>query len=121
MKTVTKEQRIKMDCALAYFMGWRIDNSFPDKGRVWRKGNSVELDTTFKFSTDWNWLMEVYEAINNTDGLSASISPGHCTIHELGELQWEAPHKEPPIELIEAVYRCFGEFISVYNERQCTK
>lgn len=42
---------------IALFMGWRLDNSFPDKGRVWRLGNRIELDTTFKFHSSWDVLM----------------------------------------------------------------
>jgi hypothetical protein len=56
---------IELDKAIAYFLGWRIDNSFPDKGKVWRKGNAIELETTFKFSEDWNILMEAVTAIEN--------------------------------------------------------
>lgn len=50
--------QIESDKAIAYFLGWRIDNSFPDKGKVWRKGSYLEMETTFKFSKDWNELME---------------------------------------------------------------
>lgn len=113
------ERNIEFDKAIAYFMGWRIDNSFPDKDRVWRnpKGG-IELDTTFKFSSDWNKLMEVFEEINKLEGYSASISPGHCSVYNYGELDWEAPHKEPPITLHEAVYKCLGGFILSYNKKQ---
>lgn len=126
MKTVNKERKVQLDRAIAYFLGWRIDNSFPDKGKVWRNGNSVELETTFKFSTDWNALMEIYVAINNLDEYfcrfsSGYLSNGNCWIYERGakqELVWEAPHKEPSISLKEAVYRCLGEFIEAYNAKQ---
>ena len=47
--------------AIAKMMGWKIDNSFPDKDRVWRSpGGAIEMDTTLKFHKDWNWLMPVY-------------------------------------------------------------
>lgn len=60
---IDKKEKIKSDCEIAYFMGWRINNSFPDKGRVWSKGNRIELDTTMKFFYDWNELNEVVNAI----------------------------------------------------------
>lgn len=127
MKTVTTERRIALDKAIAYFLGWRIDNSFPDKGKVWRKGNSVELETTFKFSTDWNCIMEIQEAICLLSdeivpfGCKVQIDFGHCQIYTAGELDWEAPYKEPPISTKEAAYRCMGEFIECYNKKKLEK
>jgi hypothetical protein len=118
MKTVNEKRRVELDKAIAYFMGWRIDNSFPDKGRIWRKGNAIEVETTFKFHSDWNWIMEVFSAVNKLEGYSVSISPGRCSVYNFGELDWEAPHKEPEIDLHEAVYRCLGEFIESYNAKQ---
>ena len=53
--------------AIAKFSGWRLDNSYPDKGRVWRSPkNYIELDTTFKFHYDWNSLMDIVRQINAT-------------------------------------------------------
>jgi hypothetical protein len=52
---------------IAKFMGWRIDNSFPDKDKVYRKGGRLELDTTFKYHKSWDWLMPVVEAIEALD------------------------------------------------------
>ncbi len=45
-------------------MDWKIDNSFPDKDRVWRSpGNNIELGTTMKFSQSWDWLIPVVEKV----------------------------------------------------------
>jgi hypothetical protein len=41
-----QEEIVKGNVKIAEFMGWKLDNSFPDKGRVWRLGNVVELDTS---------------------------------------------------------------------------
>lgn len=49
---------------IAKFMGYVLDNSFPDKGRVYRKGNSIELDTTFKYHLSWDLLMPVVKKID---------------------------------------------------------
>lgn len=59
------KDRIECDKRIAYFLGWRIDNSFPDKNRVWRLGNNLELDSTFKFYTDYEALMNVVEKIES--------------------------------------------------------
>lgn len=66
---------------IAKFMGWKIDNSFPDKGRVWRSNGSIELDTTFKFHSDWNKLIPAIEKL--------------ITLHEksyYGIFQWFDAH-----------------------------
>jgi hypothetical protein len=52
---------------IAKFMGWKIDNSFPDKGRVWRLNKIIELDTTFKFHSSWDQLMPVIYELNYRD------------------------------------------------------
>ena len=58
-----QQEIIKGNIKIADFLGWKIDNSFPDKGRVWRKGNVIELDSTFKFHLSWDALMEVINKI----------------------------------------------------------
>lgn len=118
---ISKEKKIQLDRSIAYFMGWRIDNSFPDKGKVWRNGNRLELETTFKFSSDWNALMEVYEKVNELEKYYCRFHSGYCAVYERwtdDSLVWQAPHKEAPISTIEAVYRCLGEFIEHYNQMQ---
>ena len=73
------EDRIKCDKHIAYFLGWRIDNSFPDKNRVWRLGNNLELDTTFKFYTDYEILMSVVERIESI-GFTVTIKESYVSI-----------------------------------------
>ena len=97
---IDKEFRIETDKALAYFLGWRIDNTFPDKGKTWRRGNAVELESTFKFSTDWNALMEVNTAISKLDGAYIKITNGVCRlmIYSSLECEIEYPRSKNPIE-----------------------
>jgi len=71
--------RIECDKRIAYFLGWRIDNSFPDKNRVWRLGNNLELDTTFKFYTDYEVLMSVVEKIESL-GFTVTIKESYVSI-----------------------------------------
>ena len=59
-----EENQIAGDIKIAKFMGWRIDNSFPDKGRIWKSPEGIiELDTTFKFSKSIDQLLPVIERI----------------------------------------------------------
>jgi len=113
------EKRIELDKSIAYFLGWRIDNSFPDKGRVWKspKGD-IELDTTFKFSSDYNKLMEVFDAVNKLEGVCVSITDCDCKVHENGVLFARAVHS---IGTQSSVYECLGEFIREYNKKQLSK
>lgn len=56
---------MKTDVLIAtVLLGWKEDRSFPDKGRVFRSpGGALEMDTTFKFKTDYNELMKAFSAI----------------------------------------------------------
>jgi hypothetical protein len=110
-----REEQIVLDKAIAYFMGWRIDNSFPDKGKVWRKGSYIELDTTFKFSVDYNALMEVFDAVNKIDGVSAVIADGECKIYQDSRLKSSVAGTSSTKE---HVYECLGYFILDYNKSQ---
>ena len=103
-----REEQIILDKAIAYFMGWRIDNSFPDKGKVWRKGSFIELETTMKFSVDYNALMEVFDAVNKLEGISAVIADGECKIYEGSRLKSSVLGTS---DTKEYVYQCLGYFI----------
>jgi len=62
------DNMVENNILIALFMGWRIDNSFPDKYRVYRgPTGGLELDTTFKYHTSWEWLMPVIDKIENLD------------------------------------------------------
>lgn len=55
---------IEGNVLIAKLMGWTIDNSYPDKNKVWRSpGGRIELDTTFKFHKSWDELMPVLKHI----------------------------------------------------------
>lgn len=80
---------------IAKFMGWKIDNSFPDKGRVWRLNNIVELDTTFKFHKSWDALIPVIWALMKRESHYYGLfqwfdTYGVCGIEEA----WEAVIRE---------------------------
>lgn len=115
------EKNIEFDKAIAYFMGWRIDNSFPDKGRVWRspKGD-LELDTTFKFSSDWNKLMEVFEAVNALEYYESKISNDNCIVCGItgDDGVW---YDLEAVGTKESTYKALATFIVDYNKSQIVK
>lgn len=62
-----QEEILKGNLMIALFMEWKIDNSFPDKDKVYRSpNNDLELTTTFKFNSDWSKLMPVIDKIGKT-------------------------------------------------------
>src|SRR5260221_507927 len=99
------------DEIIAEFMGWTIDNTFPDKDTVYRLGGRIELKTTFKFATSWDWLIPVVEktrVISNT---------AHKELHEAHDLNdpngwrsWSYRRVNLTTD-ISAVYRQVIEFI----------
>lgn len=125
---IFKEKKVKFDTAIAYFLGWRINNSYPDKDRVWTKGNGVELDTTFKFSSDWNVLNEVVEAIEKL-GYNFHIHQARVLIdiNDEGLINGiEDPEIEIRSSIVDfnkkmAVYYAVAKFALWYNELQIKK
>lgn len=132
------------DILIAEFIGWKIDNSFPDKDKVWRSpGNNIELGTTMKFSQSWDWLMPVIEKIESLDlsewmyswedmdgetnynfeGISVEIENTRCWIYINLSLDpyWTINEKTFNIKhetKLKAVYEAVVEFIEWYNERK---
>ena len=140
-KKEKREQFRLGNILIAKFMGWRIDNSFPDKEKVWRsKENHTELDTTFKFHTDWNELMLVMNKIHNTRhkgfvilatistyGAYIGINPTDCggnkyegnlKIADTININYFAVTPEEEIRTIEGVWLAVVDFINWYNEQQ---
>lgn len=71
-----KKDYIKSNILIALFMGWEIDNSFPDKDRVYRNKNTIELDSTFKYHKSWDSLMPVIEKIQELGYITTISSNG---------------------------------------------
>ena len=113
---IDEKQKIEINKSIAYFMGWRIDNSFPDKGKIWRSPHGdIELETTFKFSIDYNRLMEVFDAVNKLEGVKVSIKDCDCTIFKNG-VTFNRVINSKGTQV--AIYECLGEFILEYNKQQ---
>lgn len=105
-------------------MGWKIDNSFPDKDRVYRSPkNNIELDTTFKFDVSWDWLMPVVEKIEDLEGIYfVELIGRHCCISTMINHNW--PEDKSIISeydsfntksKLEATYKAVVDFIIAYN------
>lgn len=101
MKKEFNREEYNIACAL--FTDWVLDDSFPDKGRVYRKGLNIELDITLKFHEDWNWIMEVIKKILK-----------YCSENDCLE-----EHYYPITDAIpdtEATVQAIWEFLNWYNE-----
>ena len=75
-----------------------------------------------KFHTDWNWLMQVVEKIenlqykNNNDVFKVVIDYGSCIIYNMIN-DLDILFSVNSIYKIEAVYNACVEFIKWYNEQ----
>lgn len=125
---MTIEERITNDKAIAYFSGWRIDNNFPDKGRVWKKGSYLEIDTTFKFSIDWNILQEIVEQIEDL-GFNFHTHQARVLI-QLNDSGLIVGMSNPEIEVLismvdfdkkMATYKAVAQFAMWYNNLELRK
>ena len=122
---------------VAEFDGWVIDNSFPDKDRTYIKNGGIELDTTFKYHTSWDWLMPVVEKIFRMkigDGIEYVEYPflrtfGMLNNHKCSSHKTEEPDGKIMVRLngfsvfksdslIEATFLSVVEFIKWYNENK---
>lgn len=88
---------------IAEFMGWKIDNSFPDKDHVYRLGNRIETKNAFKFSTSWDALMPVVEKITQI-------------ARKLGQQAWVDTAYHLLNADINIVYNSVVDFIKWYNQ-----
>lgn len=77
MQTLTTEARNRI---FAEAEGWKIDNSFPDKNRVYRSPkNNIELDTTLKYHTSYDWIFSLIKVIEGMGGYYED-TPGYFHI-----------------------------------------
>jgi hypothetical protein len=118
---------------IAEFMGWGIDNSFPDKNHVYRLHGRIETKNTFKFHESWDWLMPVVEKI------AKIVTPENEIIHNGDESRFDsfyprtfgmlnAETKQFMVRinrfplyqadtLIDAAYQSVVDFIKWHNEQ----
>ena len=100
---------------VAEFDGWVIDNSFPDKDRTYIKNGGIELDTTFKYHTSWDWLMHVVEKIESLGYDFEFKKQGKFTnVRFKGIIDYNCKRYDN----ITAIYNAVVEFIKWYNENK---
>lgn len=107
---------------IAEFDGWILTDEFPDKNRTYTKNGNLELDTTFKYHTSWDWLMPVVDKIEKK-GCIIEISYSivcMCRICIIGKKYEKAFNiindNNGGIQPISAVYKSIVEFIKWYNQ-----
>jgi hypothetical protein len=125
IKMAKKEKDIiKSNVLIATFMDWEIDNSFPDKDRVYRNRSTIELDSTFKYNKSWDALMPVIEKIQELGYITTISSNGAgmriCDPKDRsGGLQNVIPTKWGfPKDFFRITYDMVVEFIEWYNEKE---
>lgn len=92
---------------IAEFMGYKKSIA-----NTWFKDKKIVQSSSFKYDSDWNWLMEVVERINNTGRFEVVIQKGFCYVSdESNELTLSCPASNT----LEAVYQAVVEFIKWYN------
>ena len=93
------------------------------------RGNKKKIDyyreKEMDFTSDWNWIMEVVEKINDREnGISVSIHPNSCLITDTGvrgQLSLDASKNIVRVldaeNNKEAVVQAVWEFLNWYNEQ----
>ena len=88
---IAEETIIKDLTLLAEFMGWERDHHFKDV--VYRLGKAIELDSTFKYHSSWDWLMPVVEKVEDIKQMRCqiyvTISPFEISIYCSGHIERE--------------------------------
>lgn len=118
---MTEEETKTGNILIAIFMGWKIDNSFPDKERVYRLGNSIEMDSTFKFHSSWDWIIPVVQNIEKNHNGEVSIYHSCCDIGLYPEgfdvsntiIMVHYPEAQTKLE---AVWIAIVKFIKLHNK-----
>lgn len=105
---------------IAIFDGWKKDESFKDN--VYRKGNRIELDSTFKYHKSWDWLMPVIDKINNLgysyriDYTGTNISMLNSDFEVVSIANKIVNTQEKADNRIIVTYLAVVEFIKWYNK-----
>ena len=112
-----EKQSTEYDILIAKFAGWKIDNNFPDKNKVWRspKGN-VEFESTFKFSSDWNDLHQVIDKIEEL-GYFVMINKWTSVYTGKKDNRISVTSVEGKSKIINT-YQAIIQFIKWFNEQQ---
>ena len=108
---------------IAEFMGYKKSIA-----NTWFKGNKIVQTTSFKYNSDWNWLMEVVEKIEDFFEINGKELEFQIVSYE-DEVKVIAKHSDKEWETIveisadgsgkkENIYNACVEFIKWYNENK---
>lgn len=102
---------------IAEFMGWTLDDK--DLNSYRKLNNNVfkySLLSNFKYHTDWNWLMEVVEKIEDLGhDFDINKRENHKNVFIRGSQYAKITSNKTKIE---AVHEAIIEFIKWYNENE---
>jgi hypothetical protein len=113
----TKEEILEYNKKCADFRGWKDLNndSFPEY--IDKLGNFYPLKE-LKFHSDWNWIMEVVEAIEKLRYLVV-IQSNFCQIQEVGTKENSFSPRiiayQEALTKKEAVVQAINQFLIWYN------
>jgi hypothetical protein len=95
---------------IAEFLGIQIEEG---QERIYINGLGTEL-IEYTFNTDWNWLMEAVEKINDFNNV-VSINENHVLI--INNERSKVIVDVVAGNMIEATYNAVVEFIKLHNEQ----
>lgn len=93
---------------IAEFMGYKKSIA-----NTWFKGNKIVQTTSFKYDSDWNWLMEVVDKIESLK-VVVEIRENVCYI----ETSANNYYSELEDTKLQATYKAVLVFIKWYNEQK---
>lgn len=106
---------------IAEFMGYELDNSFPDKGKVYRLGRKIDLISDFKYHEDYAWLMPVVDKMESEQiGCIVSIVKNLVTVSNY-TLKYNWYGGTTTESKILCIWHAVVQFAKVYNESKHTK
>jgi len=98
---MTNEEIIASNVQIALYVGYKVDNTFPDKNRVYRLGNKIDMDSDFRYHESWDAIVPVVVKI----------------LLELDKLYWHTNVDEYTIqrEVIKGAW-CSVQIKRIWNE-----
>jgi hypothetical protein len=108
---MTQEEIDNYNCLCAKFLGWVYNEQTNFWNEDMRHDFSFLEDYDLKFHSDWNWIMEVVEAIKNTTNPREHSDTTFSTLRFEIQTHLGRANKEAVIETI-------NQFLIWYNENK---
>jgi hypothetical protein len=129
---MTQEEILQYNKLCAEF----LDAIYSEHAEAWGFGNAKNIgskmfhgvmyhnvieaqrfEKELKFHSDWNWIMEVVEAIEKLDNIFVKIHTGGCFIHPINDTK-NYIAKEYSSNKKEAVVQAINQFLIWYNQNK---